>query len=235
MEDQNLEQVATPAEQTPTVSGQEPVEPISKEQEPTSEGEKPTPSFTQEQLDQAKAEAVTKAKGEVQSAKDKEIAELMKRISETELAGVEKAELARWTEAGIEESEIKSFQEVKRKFATDKSTFEQEQVASKALAAQLNEQAKAHSAKELASQYGVDEKELLKAQSPEEMETIAVKLHDTKVTEELEQLKKAPEKIDSSLPSATGERSFKHLEQDYADGKIPTAEYEKALREQGKI
>ena len=211
MDDQNLEQVATPAEQTSDVSKVEPKEPISKEQIPTSEGEKPTPSFTQEQLDQAKAEAVTKAKGEVQSAKDielkgkdTEIAELTKRISEAELAGVEKAEHARWTEAGIEESEIKLFQETKRKLATDRFTFEQEQVASKTLATQLNEQAKAHSAKELASQYGVDEKELLKAQSPEEMETIAVKLGFEIEKAKREQLEKAPEKIDSSLPSATG-------------------------------
>jgi hypothetical protein len=65
---------------------------------------------------------------------------------------------------------------------------------------QVYEEGKAIAAHKMASQYGVDEKELLKAQNPMEMENIALKLH----AEKLKAGAKRPIKTDSSIPSAKG-------------------------------
>jgi len=239
---EDLERVKGVEEQVPKSSEQEVKEPTLTEPKPTSETGAPTPTFTQENLDQAVADAVADAvaKGEqkarsIQSTSDKKIAELEKQKGEAELAGVEKAELARWTEAGLDENETKAFQEGRRQLKKAEQDFQAQKTSYEGYFAKVQEIEKGQKAKSLASEYGVDEKELLKAQSPEEMDTIAGKLSYEKLKAELEQLRKTPEKIDSSLPSATGSGSFKQLEQNYADGQISTAEYEKALKEQGKI
>ena len=194
--DENLERVEAQEKQTPPTSEAETgKEPISQETEqPTSTAGAST--FTREDIDQA----VSKAKGEVQSAKDKELAELQKQLADQDLSTLEATELEAWGDT----TEVKEFQAERRKFTAEKATFQQEQVASQALASQINEQAKVMAATDFISQYNLDEgakAELLKAQNPQEMETIAVKLGYEKVKRDSQ----PPKKIDSSLPSATGQ------------------------------
>ncbi len=65
---------------------------------------------------------------------------------------------------------------------------------------QIQEEAKAIAAHRGAEKYGVDEKELLKAQSPQEMENIALKLQ----VEKLKTEQKRTIKTDSGVSSAKG-------------------------------
>ena len=206
------ERVGDGTEQVPASSEQEPKEsPSTTETPPSTEA-----TFTLEEHNSALSEALTKsreeadkvltdavkeAKEQVQKAKDKEIGELRKEKEQESLVRQEASEIEQWGDT----PEVKTFQDERRKMATERETFQQELIANQAYAAQLNEQAKATSVSEYLSQYNLEEKdkpELLKAQSPEEMKSIAANLGYERV--KAERAEKPPEKIDSSLPSSTG-------------------------------
>ena len=82
-------------------------------------------------------------------------------------------------------------------------------------------------AAEVAVAKGVDIDVILKLTKDDSREAM-------EATADLLSKTKPPLRTDSGRTIGGG-RSFKQLEQDYADGKVPTAEYERALKEQGKI
>lgn len=209
--DENLEQNPNPEEPTGEASDEEITEPVSGEEEEVSGEEKvePIPTFTEGDIAKKREEW----EREWQSRKDKEFSEYQTKIRDlerqartAELAAKEKGELDRWLEAGGDETQIKEFQTERRRFLEEQSKFVAEQEENRALATQLNEQAKAIAVHRLSGEYGVEEKELLDAKTPGEMEMIAVKLAYQKNKEELDKKakEKLSQKIDSGTPSATG-------------------------------
>jgi len=160
-------------------------------------------TFTQEDIDQR----LKKEEKEWQSRKDKEftplktqIAELQRQVDEAKLAALEKSELDHWGDT----DEVKDFQVERRKMRTDRIAFEREKMTQEADAKVVFEEAKAIKAHKLATENGIDEKALLKAETPEQMEVLALKLTNEKLASELEKAQKPPRKIDSGVPSGTG-------------------------------
>jgi len=183
----------------PTSEKEQETKATSQEESTSEEGE----TFSQGQLD----EAVLKGKGEVQGAKDKEIqklneqlTELNQKASEFNLNTLEAKEIDAWGET----DEVKQFHGQRRKLQGDILAYEKKQVILDAIEGDMAEEAAKVKAKELASQYGIGEKELLAYHTPEEMESAAIKFGFTKVIAERDELAKKSQKIDSSAPSATG-------------------------------
>jgi hypothetical protein len=149
-----------------------------------------------------------------QSSVDKQVAELQRRNQEelTKIRQEHEDLLARERERHNQEflakveAEGGDVEAAKRIIAKEEATIKREaEIAQReqallAYQSQVDEALKAVAANKLASQYGVDATELLKAQNPLEMENIALKLH----AEKLKAGAKRPIKTDSSIPSARG-------------------------------
>lgn len=203
MPDDNVEPTEVKEEPTGLVSDVEPGGEVSPVTEKVSE--EPTPiTFTQEQEGEI-AKRIKAAEGAVQSSKDKEWQPLKDRITELEqyaedarLTAIEKRELDEFGDT----KEVRDFQTERRKLADEQRAFGQERLANQTLAAQVNEQAKGVHARNLATEWGVDEKELLKANTPGEMESLAIRLQNVNLQAKLKD--KPPEKLDSSTVSSAG-------------------------------
>ncbi len=197
-----LEQKEDTTERTEGVSATEQPKQVSVVTTEVS-GEKATPVIDEAEITRRVAEA---EKG-WQSRKDKELQPLKQRISELEKLTREK-ELALTEKRELEEvgdtPELRSFQSNRRRFQEEQSAFEEKRQATETLAARISEQAKVLQAIQLAKEHGVDDKELLKADTPEAMESLAIKLENQKLKGELAGKSKT-QKVDSGVVSIAGE------------------------------
>lgn len=192
----------------PTSAKEQVKEPTSQQEKSTSTPAPVEETYTKAQLEDMITKAVTRGKGEVQSALDKKIAEAERRAAELE-AQMEGSKLQtqeeRERESWGDTEEVKQFQTTRRQFHEERGLFQKEKQTLDGLRAELNERAKGTDAKRLASEYGVDEKTLLEAKTPEEMESKAVKFAYEKTKSERDELKKTPQHVDSSVPAGLGE------------------------------
>lgn len=127
-----------------------------------------------------------------------EIRELKQKSRDAELTAREKFEQESYGDV----DGLKDFHESRRRHQDEVGRFEQEKADVQALAASLNVTQKANRAKELAAEYSIDVKELLKAETPEEMEKMAIKFGYDKLSEEAKT--KPSVKVDSNVPSVAG-------------------------------
>lgn len=211
--EENLEPTQVPVEPTePTSPKAEPTEPVSPEPtEPVSGEKQPTPPITEgdvtKRLEEAKLEWQKEAEKDWQSRKDKELQpikdelDVLKRTGEdAKLATLEERERAEFGDT----KEVRDFQTTRRKLEDDRRVFDRDRLGQETLATQLNEQAKGIRAHQLATEKGVDVKELLSCATPEEMEVKATKIELEKVKAELAEKSKEPQEVDSGTPGASG-------------------------------
>jgi hypothetical protein len=181
--------------------------PTSKEQEPTSDE---TPEvLTKEEVEKL----IQQAKAEVQSAKDREVA--AERRKYREALAKQRTEMEQERLRLLEEQEKQKYEDTDPDLLKELHDLRRRVYATVAETGEIQAHGYAY---KLARQHGVDAEALLECASPEEMETKAMelaeqaKLEQEKQTlqklkeleEEIARLKKAPQKIDSSVPSATG-------------------------------
>jgi len=166
------------------------------------ETEQVVSAITQEDIDKAKREAREEAEREWQSRKDREFQPLKDQIETLKQQAREAREKAELGELG-DTQEVRDFQ-TKRRELEDKETALNEKVAKQAeLDIKLNERAKVAQAAQLAEQYGIDKKDLLKANSPEEMELVALRASHEKL--KAQTTEPAAQKVDSGVPVTTGQ------------------------------
>lgn len=204
-------------------------------------------TFTQAELDTKLTELKTKwetesqikadeAEKDWQSRKDKEFQPLKGRIEELEKTSQEsifKAREDREREALGDTPEVRQIHQERRSDWADRQRLSQERAEFESVQAQVAEKGKALLLKDLVTEFGVDGKKLAKAETEGEMRSIALELYAERLKEENEELKKDPQKIDSSLPSAGG-GGYKAIRDAYsADPTNPVkwAAYLKARRE----
>ncbi len=136
---------------------------------------------------------------EMQPLKDK-IRELDQKAQLADLIAREKQELVAWGDT----DEVKDFQAERRRHLEERVKFESEKAETQALAQAVAQTNKMIKAKELATQYGVSEKILLRSNSPEEMEDLAKELKES-FEEVRTSAKEVPEqKVDSGIKSVSG-------------------------------
>jgi hypothetical protein len=160
----------------------------------------------QEYIDRKLAEAKEAGLREGQSSKDRElqplkdtIAELTKKARESEYGALEKS----LTEKFGETQETKDLVGAWRKVDEARSDIERREAEVNDREEKIARQAKSLLAFNLSKQYeGVDEKELLKAETPEEMQTMA---RDAHIAFLKGNKKPAAKKVDSSVPGAKGQ------------------------------
>jgi len=203
MAEENLEQTPEQGEQVEKVPEKEPERQVSTEVEEVSGEKVEEKALTEEDI----AKRLGDAEKEWQSRKDKEFKQyqetiqgLERQVTEKDLAVLEKREIETWGDT----TEVKEFQSERRKFQGDKTTFEQDKQATETLRDELNKQAKGIRADTLAKEFGIDAKELLKAESPEQMELVALKLSHESLKSKLKEKEATPQKVDSGVASVAG-------------------------------
>lgn len=184
-------------------------------EEPKKPGRPPAPKPpTQEQID----DLVRKGKAEVQRAKDIEAQQLRDKIAQLEAESSKQwgeKFLKDVEEAGGDVDMAKRLVAMEADLKTRESKWQTERTQYDQYLTAATEREKVYAATELVFQYELGEegqKELMKAQSPAEMESKAVKLAYEKLKAEREG-KTPTDQIDSSLTSAPGE-DWKNLTPD---------------------
>lgn len=206
----DLETTTVEAEQVKETSNEESAKQVSPENEQVS-------SITEEDVTKRIEEALTTFKGSeeyvtaVQSAKDKSIGketqplrdkilELEKTMTNQTLGLQEKREL----EDLGDTKEVRDWQVERRKISEATYEVTQQKEANKLFAETLSAEAKTIKAHRLSTDKDIDLKELLKCETPEEMDSLSLKLENESLKTQLAEKDKPPQKLDSGTNSAQG-------------------------------
>jgi len=197
LEQENAQQ--EPVEEVEGAQVSEPVEEVSEPAESVSE-----PTFSQADVARQIKGALEEAETKWQSRKDTEFqplkdqnTELLKQIKDAQLATQEQREIDSWGDT----AEVKAFHLTRREHAAQVEVDRQKRMETETLANQINLTNRMVKAKEIATAHpGMDVEDLMRCQSPEDMQGL-VDIFD-KIKTSLGG--KQPQKVDSSVPSAPG-------------------------------
>lgn len=198
MVDKNLEEKQDPKEPTEEVSEKEEPKQVSQVEKKVSGDTEET--FTKAQVEEQKVGYKEELHRDWQSVKDRELQPLKDKIAELEKTSQDSSwatQEAKEVEDMGDTAEVRDFQTKRREQHTLGTTLSQRETDITVKEQRLWEDAKVIGAHKLAKDKEVDVNELLNAKTPEEMETMAVKLENQRLKEKLEE--KVPEKIDSDV------------------------------------
>jgi len=197
LEQDNAQQ--EPVNEVEGAQASEPQNEVSESAESVSEK-----TFSQAEVASQIKEALATEQVKWQSSKDKELSELQNKAVELEkqaklaqLASQEQREIDSWGDT----PEVQAFHEARREHAAQVEVDRQKRMETETLANQTSMTNRMIKAKEIATAHpGMDVEDLMRCQSPEDMQGL-VDIFD-KIKTSLGG--KQPQKVDSSVPSAPG-------------------------------
>lgn len=194
-----MEQPEVVAEPVEKVSKEEPTEEVSPNIEEVSEEQALTEDDVTQKIGEAEKEWQSRKDKEFQVFQDK-ILTLEKAASLSSIEAQETREIGDWGDT----KEVRDFHSERRKQVDKATDITKREEAVELIASKVALTNQANIANELSVKYGVESKDLLECSSPEEMRVKALEMAFEKARGKLEQVEKAPQKLDSGVKSLPG-------------------------------